>query len=54
MKPANESLVEFRCAVAVVRCDAVFEVADEFSASARLSGEPGRRPARVNWDDLKC
>lgn len=29
-------------------------VADEFGASARLSGEPGRRPAWVSWDDLKC
>lgn len=28
-------------------------VADEFDASARLSGEPGRRPAWVSWADLK-
>lgn len=28
-------------------------VADEFEASAPLSGEPGRCPAWVAWDDLK-
>jgi len=28
-------------------------VADEFDASARLSGEPGRCPVWVGWDDLK-
>jgi 8-oxo-dGTP diphosphatase len=117
MSPAHESLVELRCAVAVVRRDTVLLVqrhdhgnrvllggpprnhesmqlcarretreetgldvhpnrrglvlevndpstrrrivelvlvADEFEASARLSGEPGRRPGWVSWDDLKC
>ena len=116
MSPAPESLVELRCAVAVVRRDAVLLlqrhnhgdwvlpggrprnhesmqscarretreetgldvhpnrcglvlevndpiarrrivelvfVADEFDAAAPLSGEPGRRPAWVSWDDLK-
>lgn len=28
-------------------------VADEFDASAPLSGDPGRRPAWVSWGDLK-
>ena len=116
MYPAHESLVELRCAVAVVRrdtvllvqrhdhgdwvlpggrprnhgsmqscarretreetgldvhpnrCGLVLEVndpitrrrimelvlvADEFDASARLSGERDRRPGWVSWDDLK-
>ena len=63
MSLAPESLVELRCAVAVVRRDAVsllqrhdhggWVLPDEFDPSARLSGERDRRPAGVSWDDLK-
>ena len=63
MSLAHESLVELRCAVAVVRRDAVlllqrhdhgdWVLPDEFDASARLSGEQDRRPAWVSWDDLR-
>lgn len=64
MSLAHESLVELRCAVAVVRRDAVlllqrhdhgdWVLPDEFDASAGLSGEPDRCPAWVSSDEVKC